>query len=129
MNEIEELSKLNFKSLPELKPIVHDDLHQKVRKHLYLELGSGPVLYLLSPSYTVINPAPNEMIDDFIRDGRGYDNEFSFVDREVQLHATLELIHAMQQDTKKQKPIKRIGILTGGGPQRQALGVSDKESL
>lgn len=67
MNEIEELTKLNFKSLPELKPIQHDDLHQKVRKHLYLELGSGPVLYLLSPSYTVINPSSTEMINDFIR--------------------------------------------------------------
>ena len=67
MNEVEELIKLNSKSLPELKPILHDDLHQKVRKNLYLELGSGPVLYLLSPSYTVINPAPNEKINDFIR--------------------------------------------------------------
>ncbi len=67
MNEVEELTKLNFESLPELKPILHDDLHQNVRKHLYLELGSGPILYLLSPSYTVINPASNEVIDDFIR--------------------------------------------------------------
>ncbi|HHF42337.1 MAG TPA: hypothetical protein ENL38_01290, partial [Candidatus Aminicenantes bacterium] len=32
-----------------------------------LELGSGPVLYLLSPSYTVINPTPNETITDFIQ--------------------------------------------------------------
>lgn len=67
MNEVEEITKLNFESLPELKPILHDDLHQNVRKHLYLELGSGPILYLLSPSYTVINPASNEVIDDFIR--------------------------------------------------------------
>lgn len=67
MNEVEELTKLNFESLPELTPILHDDLHQNVRKHLYLELGSGPILYLLSPSYTVINPASNEVIDDFIR--------------------------------------------------------------
>lgn len=67
MNEVEELTKLNFESLPELKPILHNDLHQNVRKHLYLELGSGPILYLLSPSYTVINPASNEVIDDFIR--------------------------------------------------------------
>lgn len=67
MNEVEELTKLNFESLPELKPILHDDLHQNVRKHLYIELGSGPILYLLSPSYTVINPASNEVIDDFIR--------------------------------------------------------------
>ncbi len=67
MNEVEELTNINFQSLPELKPILHDDLHQNVRKHLYLELGSGPILYLLSPSYTVINPDSNEMIDDFIR--------------------------------------------------------------
>lgn len=67
MNEVEEITKLNFESLPELKPILHNDLHQNVRKHLYLELGSGPILYLLSPSYTVINPASNEVIDDFIR--------------------------------------------------------------
>ncbi|MCJ7580571.1 MAG: hypothetical protein MUP98_08560, partial [Candidatus Aminicenantes bacterium] len=67
MNEVEELTKLNFKSLPELKPILHDDLHQKVRKNLYLELGSGQVLYLLSPSYSVLNPSSNSMIDDFIR--------------------------------------------------------------
>lgn len=67
MNEVEELTKLNFESLPELKPILHDDLHQNVRKHLYIELGFGPILYLLSPSYTVINPASNEVIDDFIR--------------------------------------------------------------
>ena len=32
-----------------------------------VELGTGPVLYLLSPSYTVINPTPNETITDFIR--------------------------------------------------------------
>ncbi|MFQ6038347.1 MAG: hypothetical protein ACE5LV_07000, partial [Candidatus Aminicenantales bacterium] len=31
------------------------------------ELGTGPVLYLLSPSYTVINPTPNETISDFIQ--------------------------------------------------------------
>lgn len=67
MNEVEELTKLNYESLPELKPILHDDLHQKVRKNLYLELGSGQVLYLLSPSYSVLNPSSNSMIDDFIR--------------------------------------------------------------
>ncbi len=67
MNEVEELTKLNFKSLPELKPVLHDDLHQKVRKQLYFELGSGPILYLLSPSYTIINPSSNDVIDDFIR--------------------------------------------------------------
>ena len=45
----------------------YDDLHYNVLKHLYLELGTGPVLFLLSPSYTVINPTPNEEINNFIR--------------------------------------------------------------
>ena len=67
MNEVEELSKLDVRNLPELMPILFDDLHQKVLKNLYLELGSGPVLYLLSPSFTVINPSPNEKINEFIR--------------------------------------------------------------
>lgn len=66
MNEVEELSKLDEKSLPPLKPILLDDLHQNVLKNLYLELGTGPVLYLLSPSYSVVNPTPNETINDFI---------------------------------------------------------------
>jgi hypothetical protein len=66
MNEIEELSKLRLKDLPEMEPLLSDDLHQNVIKHLYLELGTGPVLYLLSPSYSVINPSPNETVSDFI---------------------------------------------------------------
>ena len=66
MNEIEELSKLKLIDLPELEPFLADDLHQNVIKHLYLELGTGPVLYLLSPSYTVISPTPNETVSDFI---------------------------------------------------------------
>jgi hypothetical protein len=66
MNEIEELSKLKLENLSELAPFMSDDLHQNVIKHLYLELGTGPVLYLLSPSYTVISPTPNETVRDFI---------------------------------------------------------------
>lgn len=66
MNEVEELSKLDAKKLPALKPILFDDLHQKVLKNLYLEMGTGPVLYLLSPSYSVVNPTPNETIRDFL---------------------------------------------------------------
>jgi hypothetical protein len=66
MNEIEELSKLKLKELPQLEPLLADDLHKNVIKHLYLELGTGPVLYLLSPSYTVISPTPNEVVSDFI---------------------------------------------------------------
>lgn len=67
MNEVEELSKLDLKKLPHLRPFLLDDLHQKILKNLHLELGTGPVLYLLSPSYTVVNPTPNETISDFIR--------------------------------------------------------------
>ena len=36
MNEIEELSKLDYKQLPPLQNVLLDDLHQKVLKHLYL---------------------------------------------------------------------------------------------
>jgi len=71
MNEVEELSRLDHQTLPVLKPLLLDHLHQNVHKHLYLELGTGPVLYLLSPSYTVISPTPNEVISDFIRKEEG----------------------------------------------------------
>jgi hypothetical protein len=66
MNEVEELSKVDLKNLPALRHIMLSDLHQNVLKNLYLELGTGPVLYLLSPSYSVITPTPNETISDFI---------------------------------------------------------------
>lgn len=66
MNEIEELSKVDLKSLPPLRSMLLDDLHQKVLKSLYLELGSGPVLYLISPSYSVLNPRPNEAVSEFV---------------------------------------------------------------
>lgn len=67
MNEIEELSKLDLKKLPALRSVLFDDLHQNVLKNLYLELGIGPVLYLFSPSYSVVNPTPNETVNDFIQ--------------------------------------------------------------
>jgi hypothetical protein len=66
MNEIDELSKLDLASLPPLRPMLLDDLYQNVLKNLHLELGSGPVLYLISPSYSVLNPVPDETITDFI---------------------------------------------------------------
>lgn len=66
MNEVEELSKLDPASLPALKPVLLDDLYQSVLKNLHLELGKGPVLYLLSPSYSVLNPTPDEAITEFI---------------------------------------------------------------
>lgn len=67
MNEIESLSKLELNRLPELKHVLLDELHQNVLKNLHFELGDGGVLYLLSPSYSVINPTPNDTINDFIQ--------------------------------------------------------------
>lgn len=69
MNEIEELSKLDLNKIPSLKGFFLDDLHQKAHKNLYLELGEGSILYLLSPSYSVINLTPNDAVKDFIRRG------------------------------------------------------------
>ncbi len=66
MNEVEELSKLDPAGLPPLKPVLLDDLYQGVLKNLHLELGRGPALYLLSPSYSVLNPTPDEGITEFI---------------------------------------------------------------
>ncbi|MFQ6083976.1 MAG: hypothetical protein ACE5WD_11565 [Candidatus Aminicenantia bacterium] len=66
MNEIEELSKLEVDKLPPLKNIFLDDLHNNVLKKLHLELGSGPVLFLLSPSFSILNPESDEKINDFI---------------------------------------------------------------
>ena len=66
MNEVEELSKLDPAGLPPLKPILLDGLYQGVLKNLHLELGSGPVLYLLSPNCSVLNPTPDEGITEFL---------------------------------------------------------------
>jgi len=66
MNEIEELLKLEVKDLPPLKPVLLDDLYQNTLKNLHLELGTGPVLYLLSPSYSVMTPTPNDAVTDLI---------------------------------------------------------------
>jgi hypothetical protein len=67
MNEVEELSKIELDRLPPLKFRLLDDLHSRVLHNLYLELGTGPVLYLVSPSFTVLNPTPNERINDFLK--------------------------------------------------------------
>ncbi len=66
MNEVDELSKVDPAGLPPLKSILLDDLYQGVLKNLHLELGRGPMLYLLSPSYSVLNPTPDEGITEFI---------------------------------------------------------------
>jgi hypothetical protein len=82
MNEVEELSKLDPAGLPPLKPLLLDDLYQSVLKNLHLELGRGPALYLLSPSYSVLNPTPDEGITEFITrherdsDGRRFEIKF-----------------------------------------------------
>lgn len=66
MNEIEELAKVEVNNLPPLQPMLYDDLHQSVLKNLHLELGSGPALYLISPSYSVLNNIPSEAVVDFL---------------------------------------------------------------
>jgi len=66
MNEVEELLKLDLKDLPVLKPLILDDLHQKALKNLYLELGRGPVLCLLSPSFSVLSPTSDARIHELV---------------------------------------------------------------
>lgn len=66
MNEIIELSKIDVMTLPPLRSMLLDDLYQRVLKNLHLELGSGAVLYLFSPSYSVLNPTPTEAVTEFI---------------------------------------------------------------
>lgn len=66
MNEVEELLKLDLRELPPLKPIGLDDLRQKVLKNLHLELGTGAVLCLISPSYSVLSPSVSESIAELI---------------------------------------------------------------
>jgi hypothetical protein len=66
MNEVEELLKIDLKDIPSYKPLLLDDLHHETLKNLYLELGAGSTLYLLSPSYSVLHPTPNETITDLV---------------------------------------------------------------
>ena len=66
MNEIEELLKLDVNDLPPLRPMLLDDLYQNALKNLHLELGTGPVLYLLSPSYSVMTPTANDAVTELI---------------------------------------------------------------
>ncbi len=66
MNEIDELLKLDAGDLPPLKPMLLDDLYQNALKNLHLELGTGPALYLLSPSYSVMAPTPNDRVSELV---------------------------------------------------------------
>jgi hypothetical protein len=66
MNEVRELAKIETDKLPPLDSMLLDDLHSRVLQNFYMELGLGPVLYLISPSFTVLNPTPNETINDFL---------------------------------------------------------------
>jgi len=67
MNEIQELTKLDRGDLHPLIPACLDDLYESVLGNLYLELGSGPVLYLLSPSYSILNPVQDEQIASLVK--------------------------------------------------------------
>jgi hypothetical protein len=76
MNEVEELSKLDLTKIPSLEGKYFDDLHQKALKNLYFELGEGSILFLFSPSYSVISPTPNETVNEFIRKKEDVLNKF-----------------------------------------------------
>ncbi len=58
MDELEYLRQVDLRSLPQLRPILLDDLYSKVRQNLHLEIGLGPTLFMLSPSYSILNPVP-----------------------------------------------------------------------
>jgi hypothetical protein len=66
MNEVDALLKLDPRELPPLKSLALDDLRQKVHKNLHLEIGSGPALYLLSPSYSVLLPEANDQVAELV---------------------------------------------------------------
>jgi hypothetical protein len=76
MNEVEELSKLDLTKIPSLEGKYFDDLHQKALKNFYFELGEGSILFLFSPSYSVISPTPNETVNEFIRKKEDVLNRF-----------------------------------------------------
>jgi hypothetical protein len=67
MNELEYLRQIDLRSLPQLKPMLLDDLHSKVWQNLHLEIGLGPTLFMLSPSYNILNPGPDETVADFVQ--------------------------------------------------------------
>ena len=76
MNEVEELSKLDLTKIPPLEGKLFDDLHQKTLKNFYFELGEGSILFLFSPSYSVISPTPNVTVNEFIRKKEDVLNRF-----------------------------------------------------
>ena len=116
MNEVEELTKLDIKTLPELKTRLLDDLHQNVFKHLHLELGTGPVLYLLSPSYSVINPTPNEEINDFIRRREPTINYFKeYVIHNLTVYSVLLDVNSYFIEQNNHLVIARLKELDSGG--------------
>jgi len=54
-------------------------LYENVLGNLYLELGSGPVLYLLSPSCSILNPVQDEEVISLVREKEdliGYVKEY-----------------------------------------------------
>jgi hypothetical protein len=116
MNEVEELTKLDIKNLPELKTRLLDDLHQNVFKHLHLELGTGPVLYLLSPSYSVISPTPNEEINDFIRKQEPTINYLKeYIIHNLTLYSVLLDVNSYFIEQNNHLVIARLKELDSGG--------------
>jgi hypothetical protein len=66
MNEIDELLKMDVKDLPPLRPMLLDDLYHNSLKNLHLEMGAGSILFLISPSFSVMTPEPNESVTELI---------------------------------------------------------------
>jgi hypothetical protein len=90
MNEIEELLKLDTADLPPLRPMLLDDLYQNALKNLHLELGTGPVLYLLSPSYSVMTPTPNDAVTELITKKEGLLNHLKeYIVQNLALYSVL----------------------------------------
>jgi hypothetical protein len=72
MNELEQLSQVDQKALPPLRPMLLTDLHSKVLHNLHLEIGSGSTLFMLSPAYAVLSPLANEAITEFIQKNESF---------------------------------------------------------
>ncbi|MCX7975129.1 MAG: hypothetical protein N3B16_11635 [Candidatus Aminicenantes bacterium] len=67
MNEVEYLRQVDLRTLPQLRPMLLDDLHTKVWQNLHLEVGLGQTLFMLSPSYSILQPTSNEVVADFVQ--------------------------------------------------------------
>jgi hypothetical protein len=116
MNEVEELSKLEIKNLPDVKPILLDDLHQKALKNLFLEIGKGPVLYLLSPSYSVMNPSPDDEIIDFLnKKEKLIDHIKEYIIQNLAIYSVLLDVNSYFVEQNQYLLLARLKELDSGG--------------